>query len=156
LRGFDMFWIIGGGEGFQALAKVYPSRVTLTLHEELEHVRWVGFHFEDLIYPLFLFIIGIVLPFSLARRQQRGQSHAQLYLHYLTRSVILIVLGSIPGGLLTFTHWPFMGGVLAHIGLCYFFAAVLVLHTSWRARAGIVVGYLTCYWLASIFIPVPG
>jgi predicted acyltransferase len=68
----------------------------------------------------------------------------------------LVVLGSIPGGLLTFTHPPFMGGVLAHIGLCYFFAALVVLHTGWRMRAGIVAGYLICYWLASLLIPVPG
>jgi predicted acyltransferase len=49
-----------------------------------------------------------------------------------------------------------MGGVLAHIGLCYFFAAILVIHTGWRTRAGIVAGYLVLYWLASILIPVPG
>ena len=156
LRGFDMFWIIGGGAVFAALVKVRPNWFTQTLHEQLEHVQWEGFHFEDLIYPLFLFIIGIVLPFSLARRDERGQSRGKLYLHFLTRALLLIVLGSIPHGLLTFTHPPFLGGVLAHIGLCYFFAALVVVHTSWRTRAGIVAGYLVCYWLASLFIPVPG
>lgn len=156
LRGFDMFWIVGGGAVFASLAKVRPNRLTLTIQQQLEHVHWVGFHFEDLIYPLFLFIIGIVLPFSLARRQAQGQTVGPLYRHYLTRSLLLVVLGNIPGGLLSFTHWPFMGGVLAHIGLCYFFAAILTLHTSWRVRAGIVAGYLACYWLASILIPVPG
>jgi predicted acyltransferase len=156
LRGFDMFWIIGGGEAVASLAKVWPNRATLTVQEHLEHVRWEGVHFEDLIYPLFLFLIGIVLPLSLTRRQERGQSNRSLYFHFLVRSLALVVLGSIPGGLLSFTHWPFMGGVLAHIGLCYFFAALLVLHTSWRTRAGIVAGYLVCYWLASLLIPVPG
>jgi predicted acyltransferase len=149
LRGFDMFWIIGGGEIFAALADIHPNMVTLTLRTHLEHVAWEGFHFEDLIYPLFLFMIGAVLPFSLARRQEQGQ-------RFLKRSLLLIVLGSIPGGLMSFTHWPMMGGVLAHIGLCYLFAAVLVLHTPWRARAGIVAGYLVAYWLASLLIPVPG
>ena len=156
LRGFDMFWIVGGGEVFAALVKVWPNRFTQTLHDQLEHVHWEGVHFEDLIYPLFLFIIGIVLPFSLVSRQERGQSRGRLYLHYFTRSLLLIVLGSIPGGLLTFTHPPFMGGVLAHIGLCYFFAAIIVLDTTWRTRAGIVAGYLVCYWLASLLVPVPG
>jgi predicted acyltransferase len=92
----------------------------------------------------------------LARRQQQAQRLGNLYLHFLKRSLLLVCLGSIPGGLLSFSHWPFMGGVLAHIGLCYFFAAVLVLHTSWRVRVGIVAGYLVCYSLASILIPVPG
>lgn len=156
LRGFDMFWIVGGGTVVASLARVRPNRFTQTLQEQLRHVHWEGFHFEDLIYPLFLFIIGIVLPFSLVRRQERGQSRGQLYLHYLTRSLLLIILGSIPGGLLTFTHPPFMGGVLAHIGLCYFFAALVVQHTGWRTRAGIVGGYLVTYWLASLLIPVPG
>ncbi|HWW02124.1 MAG TPA: DUF5009 domain-containing protein [Candidatus Acidoferrum sp.] len=156
LRGFDMFWIVGGGEVFAALAKVQPNRFTLTLREQLKHVHWEGFHFEDLIYPLFLFIIGVVLPFSLVRRQERSQGRGKLYLHCLARSLLLIVLGSIPGGLLTFTRPPFLGGVLAHIGLCYFFAALVVLHTTWRTRAGIVGGYLVCYWLASLLIPVPG
>jgi len=156
LRGFDMFWIIGGGEVLSELVRVRQNQFTLTLQAQLEHVSWAGCHFEDLIYPLFLFIIGIVLPFSLARRQEQGQSRGSLYLHCLKRSLLLIVLGSIPGGLLRFEHWPFLGGVLAHIGLCYFLAAILVMHTAWRARAGIVAGYLVCYWLASILIPVPG
>jgi predicted acyltransferase len=156
LRGFDMFWIIGGGKLIASLAKVSPNRLTLTLQNQLRHVRWEGFHFEDLIYPLFLFIIGIVLPFSLDRRRQQGQTHLQLYRHYLTRSLLLIILGNISGGLLSFNHWPFLGGVLAHIGLCYFFAALVNMHTDWRTRTGVVAGYLVLYWLASICIPVPG
>jgi len=65
LRGFDMFWIIGGGPVLAALAKVHPNRFTLTLESQLEHVPWEGVHFEDLICPLFLFIIGVVLPCSI-------------------------------------------------------------------------------------------
>jgi predicted acyltransferase len=156
LRGFDMFWIVGGGTVVASLARVWENQVTLTLRNQLRHVHWEGFHFEDLIYPLFLFIIGIVLPFSLSRRREEGQSLGRLYLHCLARSLLLVILGSIPGGLLNFTHWPFMGGVLAHIGLCYFFATFVVLHTNWRTRAGIVAGYLVLYWLASLLIPVPG
>ncbi len=156
LRGFDMFWIIGGGEVLAALAKVHPNRLTLTLQSQLQHVQWKGVHFEDLIYPLFLFIIGVVLPFSLARRRAQGQRLGSLYLHTLLRSLLLVVLGSIPGGLLRFEHWPFLGGVLAHIGLCYFFAVPLVLHLQWRGRAAVVAGFLILYWLASILIPVPG
>jgi predicted acyltransferase len=156
LRGFDMFWIIGGGKVFEALADVWPNRGTYLVQKQLDHVRWEGFHFEDLIYPLFLFLIGVVLPFSLARRQEKGENLSRLYLHFLKRSLLLIVLGSIPGGLLNFDHWPFLGGVLAHIGLCYFPAAILVRHTSWRSRAVILGVYLVGYWLASILMPVPG
>ena len=156
LRGFDMFWIIGGGTVFGALADVWPNPVTLGLRHQLEHAHWEGFHFEDMIYPLFLLLIGTVLPFSLNRRQAQGESLARQYLHFLKRSVVLIVLGSIPGGLLNFTQWPFLGGVLAHIGLCYLPAAILVRHAGWRTRGAIVGGWLVCYWLACLKIPVPG
>src|SRR5690349_4737515 len=81
LRGFDMFWIIGGGEIFGALANVHSNGFTRGLRDQLQHVSWQGCHFEDLIYPLFLFMIGAVLPFSFARRQEQGQSTGSLYLH---------------------------------------------------------------------------
>lgn len=151
-----MFWIIGGGAVFESLEDVWPNQGTLLVLRQLNHVRWEGFHFEDLIYPLFLFLIGVVLPFSLTRRQEKGESLARLYSHFLKRSLLLIVLGSIPGGLLNFNQWPFLGGVLAHIGLCYLPAAILVRHTAWRSRAAIVAVYLIGYWLASLLIPVPG
>jgi predicted acyltransferase len=64
LRGFDMFWIIGGGWIFGSLHKITDSHVTYLIKEQLEHARWEGFHFWDLIMPLFLFIVGVVMPFS--------------------------------------------------------------------------------------------
>ncbi|MHC4738620.1 MAG: acyltransferase family protein [Planctomycetota bacterium] len=155
LRGFDMFWIIGGAAIFRAPGEVWDNPLTQIVQQQLKHVKWEGFHFYDLIYPLFLFIIGVVLPFSLARRRQRGQSRYRLYLHTLMRSVMLILLGSVAGGLLRFTHWPVMGGVLEHIGLCYFFAALIVMHTGWRTQAAIVVGFLLLYWIACSLIAVP-
>ena len=155
LRGFDMFWIIGGGNVVSAWAEVWPNDLTRLLRRQLDHVRWEGCHFEDLIYPLFLFLIGVVLPFSLVRRRTQGESLGRQYLHFLTRSLLLIVLGGIPDGLLRFEHWPFLGGVLAHIGLCYLPAALLVRHTGWRIRAGTVGGYLLAYWLASLLVPIP-
>jgi len=151
-----MFWIIGGGNVISAATNIWPNDVTMLIHRQLGHARWEGFHFEDLIYPLFLLLIGVVLPFSLARRRTQGESLGRLYLHFVKRSLLLILLGCIPDGLLRFTHWPFLGGVLAHIGVCYLPAALLVRHTGWRVRAGTVVGYLVAYWLASLLIPVPG
>ena len=67
LRGFDMFWIIGADALVQGLRKLSDNRVTSTLAEQLEHVDWEGFHFEDLIFPMFVFIVGVSLVFSLSR-----------------------------------------------------------------------------------------
>ncbi len=156
LRGFDMFWIIGGGTLFANLAKVYSHPVTDTIQQQLHHVKWDGFHFEDLIFPLFLFIVGVVLPFSITRRVERGQGRSALYLHILKRSVVLILLGLILNGLLRFDwaqmRWP---GVLQRIGLCYFFAAIIVMHTKWRTQAIIIAVVLILYWIAMMLIPVP-
>ncbi len=156
LRGFDMFWIIGGGTLFANLAEVYSHPVTETIHNQLHHVEWKGFHFEDLIFPLFLFIVGVVLPFSITRRIERGQSRPALYLHILKRSVVIILLGLIMNGLLQFDwaqmRWP---GVLQRIGLCYFFAAIIIMHTKWRTQAIIVAVVLILYWIAMMLIPVP-
>ena len=156
LRGFDMFWIIGGGELFASLTKVWKTPVAQKIEEQLSHVEWEGFRFEDLIFPLFVFIVGVVLPFSISRRLEQGQSRSKLYLHIVKRTVVLILLGLILNGLLRF-NWPQMRwpGVLQRIGLCYFFAALLVVHTKWRTQAIVVAVVLLLYWAAIMLIPVP-
>jgi predicted acyltransferase len=157
LRGFDMFWIIGGGTVLGCLFEVWKHPATETIQQQLSHVEWQGFHFEDLIFPLFLFIMGAVLPFSISRRRQRGQSQTKLYLHILKRSFVLIMLGLIYNNLQNFDwsemRWP---GVLQRIGLCYFFAAIIVLNTKWRTQAIFIAAVLVLYWLAAALIPVPG
>ncbi len=136
LRGFDMFWIIGGGTFFESLSKVWKNPFTETIKDQLEHVSWDGFHFEDLIFPLFLFIVGIVLPFSISRRKEQGASAGNLYFHIVKRAAILILMGMILNGLLRFNfaemRWP---GFLQRIGLCYLFAALIVMHADWRIQA---------------------
>ena len=157
LRGFDMFWIVGGAAAFSSLAKVWKNPVTETIQRQLSHVKWQGFRFEDLIFPLFLFIVGLVLPFVVSRRLERGQSRRQLYLHVVKRTVVLILLGLITNHLLGF-NWPQMRwpGVLQRIGLVYFFAAMLVMHTRWRTQAIVAGAILILYWAALMLIPVPG
>lgn len=157
LRGFDMFWIIGGGTVFESLADVWKHPATQAIQEQLSHVEWEGFHFEDLIYPLFLFIMGIVLPFSISRRLAQSHNRSKIYLHILKRTVVLILLGLILNGLLRF-NWPQMRwpGVLQRIGLCYFFAAILVVHTKWRTQAIVAAAILLLYWAVMMLIPAPG
>lgn len=157
LRGFDMFWIIGGGALLESLADVWPGPVTQTIKTQLEHVEWQGFHFEDLIFPLFLFIVGVVLPFSISRRREQGQGAVSIHLHILKRGAVIVLLGLIFNELLRFEwsqmRWP---GVLQRIGLCYLLAGIIVVHTRWRTQAIIVGAVLILYWLAAALIPVPG
>jgi len=157
LRGFDMFWIIGGGAVLGSLAGLWTHPAARTIQEQLEHVKWEGFRFEDLIYPLFMFIVGVVLPFSMSRRLEAAKGRAAVYAHIIKRSIVIIVLGFIYNGLLRFDwaqmRWP---GVLQRIGLCYFFAAMLVVHTKWRTQVMVIGAVLVLYWAAMVLIPVPG
>ena len=72
LRGFDMFWIIGADSLVYALNRMTHSRPTALLADQLEHADWDGFHFYDLIFPLFVFIMGVSVVFSLSKALERG------------------------------------------------------------------------------------
>lgn len=119
-----MFWIVGGGAIFRSLHKIFNHPVTAYINKQLYHVKWLGFHFEDFIMPLFLFIVGVVMPYSLGKRLARDNSKKQLYFHIVKRAAVLILLGLIYDRILRF-NWPetYLTGVLQRIGVCYFFAA---------------------------------
>src|SRR5262249_32955486 len=89
LRGFDMFWILGGDAFVKAWAHWAGWPPPAVVEEQLEHVPWEGFHFYDLIFPLFLFLVGVVIPFSQARLRQRGASRAGVYGRVLRRTALL-------------------------------------------------------------------
>ena len=72
LRGFDLFWIIGGHGIVVALLALTGWGWLATVDAQLGHVAWNGFHFEDLIFPLFLFMAGVSTPYSLTRRLTEG------------------------------------------------------------------------------------
>jgi predicted acyltransferase len=157
LRGFDMFWIIGGGTLLESLVEVWDSPITRGLHTQLTHVQWEGFHFEDLIFPLFVFVVGAVLPFSISRRVEQGHHRSRILVRIIQRTAGLLLLGLILNGLLHFDwatmRWP---GVLQRIALCYFCAALLVLYTSWRVQAIAVPVILLGYWAVTMWVAAPG
>ncbi len=157
LRGFDMFWIIGGDAICRGLPAVVDAPWTRFLAHQVEHNRWEGFTFYDLVFPLFLFIVGAVFPFSLLKRATEEQDRRKVYGHVVKRTLLLILLGLIAGGLLRFDfanmRWM---GVLQRIALCYFLAALLVLNTKIRTQVAVFVGVLVLYWVALAFVPVPG
>src|SRR5947207_9627767 len=131
LRGFDMFWIIGGKEIAQAAAQVTKWPWLLWMSDQLEHTEWDGFTLYDLIFPLFLFMAGVAMPFSFAKRFEHGATKAQLYRHVFFRALALVFLGMIYNDLMKF-DWATMRytSVLGHIGIAYFFAALIVLNSK--------------------------
>jgi predicted acyltransferase len=157
LRGFDMFWIIGGDAICRSLPAIKDAAWSRFLASQVEHRPWAGFTFYDIVFPLFLFIVGAVFPFSLLRRASEEKDRKRIYGHVVKRTLVLILLGLVAGGVLRFDfanmRWT---GVLQRIGLCYFLAAVLVLNTKVRTQVAVFVGILLLYWAAMALIPVPG
>jgi predicted acyltransferase len=159
LRGFDMFWIIGGQEIIKGLAQVFPGKLSDIAVGQLEHVPWQGLHFYDVIWPLFMFMVGVSLSFSLARRKLNGATQKILYLHALKRASILFVLGMMAqGNLLQFdlsTLHPCYS-VLHGIAAGYLVATVVMLWFRPKGQAIATAAFLILYWILLITIPVPG
>lgn len=154
LRGFDMFWIVGG----DALAIAILSRLDFSwaplLAEQLEHVEWEGFRFYDLIFPLFLFLVGCVLPYSLDKYRDQP---SQVYVRIARRTAALVLLGLIANGLLRFDFADLrIAGVLQRIGICYGLAALIYVHTKVLGQCLTAILILVGYWALLKFVPVPG
>jgi predicted acyltransferase len=157
LRGFDMLWIAGGEYFIVSLAALTGWPFLQWAAGQMEHVKWDGFHFYDMIFPLFLFIAGVSMPFSIVKRKQRGESMQKIYFHLLRRLFLLILLGLIYNGLLRFDfEKQRYASVLARIGLAWFFAAIIVLNTNIRGQIIWFAGILLAYWAMMKLIPVPG
>jgi len=159
LRGFDMFWIVGGGQLVHALCDKSPHPVLRALAEQFTHVAWEGFRFYDLIFPLFLFMIGVAIPFSFAKRLARGDSKRRLMGHVVLRVAILIFLGMlVNGNLLSYNVHQFQitYSVLQMLALGYLVASsILLLGVSIRWQVAITAGMLLLYWALETFVPLP-
>ena len=156
LRGFDMFWIVGAEELVRSLEKITSSGPVGVVADQLRHKPWAGFHFEDLIFPLFVFIIGVSLVFSLTKTIAQSGRRAAL-VRVFRRSVILYLLGILYyGGFSTPFEKIRLLGVLQRLALCYFFASLLFCYLKPKALVGVCVGLLLGYWALLSFVPVPG
>jgi predicted acyltransferase len=158
LRGFDMLWIIGGAEVVVSLCKASGIDFLQNIEVNFDHT-WGQFHFYDLIMPLFLFIVGAVMPMSFSNRLNKGASKRSLYRHVVRRVVILYFLGLIASGhLLTFdiTQMHLWTDTLHAIAVGYLVSSVLLLETNLKWQIIITSSLLVLYWLVMTFIPIPG
>lgn len=154
-----MFWIIGGDGIMAEIGKHSGSNaVNAVTIQFSEHVQWAGFHFYDMIFPLFLFMIGVALPYSIGRRLEQGESKKMVALKVFRRTAMLVLLGLIYNGLLQFNGWDHIRffGVLQRQAFGYMVAALLLIYTSRRTQAIVLVSVLLAYWGIMVAIPVPG
>lgn len=159
LRGFDMFWIIGGERIFASLHAIFNNPTTGWIKRQLSHVEWEGFRFEDLIMPLFLFIVGVVMPFSLAGRLARGDSRRRIYLHIIKRTLILFVLGMVAqGNLLEYdlSKLHIYSNTLQAIAAGYLIASIIILNMRRLGQIVTTAVLLLLFWGLMMLVPVPG
>ena len=129
-------------------AHVYPP---------LRHAVWHGATPTDLVFPFFLFAVGVAMPFSFAAREARGDSRARLWCHVLVRSLILYGLGLFMTAVPRFDFETVrLVGVLARIAMVYLVAGTLVLFLSRRVVFTAMVAFLFVYWALMAWVPVPG
>lgn len=158
LRGFDMFWIMGAEEIVHALSKITDSSFMEAMSNQLTHPDWHGFHFYDLIFPLFLFMAGVATPYSLGKELEKGKSRNQLLVRVIKRGLILALLGVIYNNgleLRPISEIRF-GSVLARIGLAYMFANIIYLYTKQRGQIIWFCSLLIGYWFLLLFNSAPG
>jgi len=130
-------------------------------YRPLEHAAWNGWTPTDLIFPFFLFIVGVSLVFSFESRLDRGDSRGVLRFHALRRAAIIFAIGlAMNYSLVLVAPSAFPGlripGVLQRIGICYLAASILFLYVRPRTRAVVVAALLVGYWILMRFVPVPG
>jgi predicted acyltransferase len=155
LRGFDMFWIVGADGLVEALRKISDTGPIKLLADQLEHKSWEGFHFEDLIFPLFVFMAGISIVFSLTKAIET-QGRAGALKRVFRRAALMYLLGVFYyGGFATSFERIRLLGVLQRIALSYLFASILFCYFKPKALVGACAGLLVGYWALMSFVPVP-
>lgn len=155
-RGLVMVLMMAEVLEFSHVAEALPdSSFWAFLAYQQSHVSWVGCSLHDLIQPSFTFLVGVALPYSIASRSARAQSHTSLWLHTLRRALILILLGIFLRSMYCEqTNFTFED-TLTQIGLGYpllFALGFRSERTSWIALGVLLVGY----WAVFAFYPLPG
>jgi len=156
LRGFDMFWITGGGALFAYLGE-FSGQQWLT--NQMYHAEWVGFNWFDFIFPLFMFISGAVIPITLTSKLNNGVSKGSLHKKAFFRMLTLVFIGIVYNG-------AFSGGidsmrfasVLGQIGIAYYLAFLIFLYSK-EKKMSIPIwigGILIAVAILQLLIPVPG
>lgn len=126
-----------------------------SIYWPLEHAEWDGWTPTDLIFPFFLFIVGISITLAFARRVESGSNERELFLKVIKRSAIIFALGLFLNGFPYFHLADIrIPGVLQRIAVCYLFASFIFIKTNWRTQAVIAGALLLIYWILMTVVPI--
>ena len=154
-RGFIMLLMASGGFGIPQMAKNHPGSWWPTIATQFEHRDWAGCALWDLIQPAFMFMVGLAMAYSYARRGAQGDGFVKMLGHGIVRAVVLVLLAVLlasKGG--TQTTWVFTN-VLGQIGLGYVFL-LLLWRCGWEAQVAAFVVIIVGYWSWFLWHPLPG
>lgn len=186
LRGFDMWWIVCGEGIFHGLAGAikdkyglvqstvdwqipgdapmsFPERILVGISNQLHHTVWNGFTFYDLIFPLFIFIAGVSMPYSMGKQLDnagtaKAAARKAILRSLVKRTLTLLLLGMLVNGALQLKGYEQtrFASVLGRIALSCFGAALIYLYVPGKKIIYWTAGILLFYWALLCLIPVPG
>ena len=150
LRGCIMLSMLIGTFGLKELSH-YP--VIGFIYNQLMHAPWRGFHFEDLILPAFLFVIGVAMSISDSNRRLGGENYKKRFIHAVKRSVTLFCMGFLLSWIST--GRPYFGaGVLQVLAISYLCGYIFIGTRIW-VQFVVFAALLIIYWFFIFIIPVP-
>lgn len=127
------------------------------IYPALQHAKWNGCTPTDLVFPFFLFIVGVAIKLSLSKRKERGDNQNKLILQIFRRGLLIFLIGVALAGFPTYNFSSIrIPGVLQRIALVYFIASFIYLKTAWKTQAILAASFLFIYWALITLIPVPG
>lgn len=145
--------------GFTLLGMVLVNSHPGEAYPPLAHAGWNGWTFTDLIFPFFVFIVGVAIPYSFASRLERGVRRQTLFWQILRRSVLLFAVGLFLNGFPQFNFSTLrVMGVLQRIAICYFLASIIFVFLRMKAKSIVWLSgtILVLYFVLMKFVPVPG
>ncbi|MFI5397810.1 MAG: acyltransferase family protein [Candidatus Binatia bacterium] len=145
------------GVAIAAMILVNNPGTWRSVYAPLQHADWDGCTPTDLIFPFFLFIVGVAITLAFAAWTRQGGTKSQLFLKIVRRTLIIFALGIVVNGFPAF-DWSEIRipGVLQRVAACYFLASIVVLTLDARGQTATTVMLLIGYWAAMKLVPIPG
>jgi predicted acyltransferase len=159
LRGFTMFWIVGGVELLMAAIACLSPSLADAIEPHTLHAKWEGFVAWDLIGPMFLFVVGAAIPFALGKHLDDGQPLRPLYGRIGRRVAVLWLLGMIAQGSLLKYDWNSLelySNTLQAIAIGYLFTSLAVVHLRMRGQIALFLALIVAYWALLVYVPFGG
>ena len=159
LRGFTMFWLIGGRELAIAAAACISVSLGDAVETQLTHPRWQGFVAWDTIMPMFLFLVGASMPFALGKRMQQAEPMGSIYWRIARRVILLWILGMIAQKSLIkyqISGLELYSNALQAIAVGYLVTSIALLHLPLAGQIGLFAGLTLVYWALLAFVPFAG